>query len=125
METTSDADDLRARLRAALRTAMKARERGTVTAIRSALAAIDNAEAVDAAAAGLEQTEHVHIAGTVGGLGAGEVARARLTDVRVREIVAGEVAERRAAADEYDGHGQDERAAGLRAEADALAALLG
>lgn len=121
---TGDADDVRARLRTALRTAMKAREKGTVAAIRSALAAIDNAEAVDAAAAGLQQTGHSRIAGTVGGLGAGEVARARLTEARMREIVAGEVAERRAAADEYDGHGQDERAAGLRSEADALAALL-
>ncbi|MFF2391084.1 hypothetical protein [Nocardia sp. NPDC058114] len=39
---------LRERLRAALKTAMKARDLGAVTALRSALAAIDNAEAIDA-----------------------------------------------------------------------------
>jgi hypothetical protein len=38
-------DDLRDRLRRALPVAMKARDRTAVTALRSALAAIDNAEA--------------------------------------------------------------------------------
>lgn len=40
-------DDLRDRLRRALPVAMKARDRTAVTALRSALAAIDNAEAFD------------------------------------------------------------------------------
>ena len=40
-------DDLRDRLRRALPAAMKARDRPAVTALRSALAAIDNAEAFD------------------------------------------------------------------------------
>ena len=39
-------DELSARLRAALTTAMKARDRSAVTALRAALAAIDNAGAV-------------------------------------------------------------------------------
>jgi uncharacterized protein YqeY len=42
-------DDLRDRLRRALPPAMKARDRPAVTALRSALAAIDNAGAVDPA----------------------------------------------------------------------------
>jgi len=41
------ADDLRDRLRQALPAAMKARDRPAITALRSALAAIDNAEAFD------------------------------------------------------------------------------
>jgi uncharacterized protein YqeY len=41
------ADDLRDRLRQALPAAMKAHDRPAVTALRSALAAIDNAEAFD------------------------------------------------------------------------------
>jgi uncharacterized protein len=41
------AEDIRTRLRRALPAAMKARDRTTVAALRSALAAIDNAEAVE------------------------------------------------------------------------------
>ena len=43
----TQADDLRDRLRRALPAAMKAQDRPAVTALRSALAAIDNAEAYD------------------------------------------------------------------------------
>jgi uncharacterized protein YqeY len=43
----TQADDLRDRLRRALPAAMKARDRTAITALRSALAAIDNAEAFD------------------------------------------------------------------------------
>jgi uncharacterized protein len=43
----TQADDLRDRLRQALPAAMKARDRPAITALRSALAAIDNAEAFD------------------------------------------------------------------------------
>jgi hypothetical protein len=41
--------DIRTRMRRALTAAIKARDRSAVTALRSALAAIDNAEAVDPA----------------------------------------------------------------------------
>ena len=41
------ADDLRARLREALRTAMRARDSAAVSALRSAMSVIDNAEAAD------------------------------------------------------------------------------
>jgi uncharacterized protein YqeY len=44
-------DNLHERLRRALPAAMKARDRPAVTALRSALAAIDNAGAVDPAQA--------------------------------------------------------------------------
>ena len=43
----TQADDLRDRLRRALPAAMKARDRTAITALRSTLAAIDNAEAFD------------------------------------------------------------------------------
>ena len=43
----TQADDLRDRLRRALPAAMTARDRTAITALRSALAAIDNAEAFD------------------------------------------------------------------------------
>jgi len=120
-----ETDGIRARLRGALPTAMKARERDAVTAIRSALAAIDDAEAVDADAAGLRTVDSEHLAGTAGGLGAGEVARASLDEEGTRAVVAREIAERRAAAADYDRLTRPDDAARLRTEADALAALLG
>jgi hypothetical protein len=54
------------------------------------------------------------------GLGAGEAARLELTDDEVAAVVRAEVADRLAAADEYDAHGRDERAGTLRAEAAVL-----
>jgi uncharacterized protein len=46
---TGDGGTLRGRLRGALPAAMKARDAAAVAALRSALAAIDNAEAVEPA----------------------------------------------------------------------------
>jgi uncharacterized protein YqeY len=103
---------------------MKRRDTAAVAAIRTTLAAIDDAEAVDADAVGLEQVDDARIAGTVGGLGAAEVARATVDEDAVAAIVAREIAERREAAAEYERLGQDEAAARLTAEADALAALV-
>lgn len=117
---------LRERLRAALLSARKARDATAVSALRTALAAIDNAEAVapPAQAAGVE-AQSEHIAGTAGPLGSGEAARAELTEDAMRAIVAAEVDERRAAAAAYEARGEAARAAELRAEADVLAAQLG
>lgn len=54
---------------------MKARDAVAVSALRSALAAIDNAEAVDAAQAPPPTVVDSDIACSVGGLLAGEVER--------------------------------------------------
>jgi uncharacterized protein len=111
---------LRDRLRAAVPAAMKARDRRTTSALRSALAAIDNAEAVeirDVRAGAIEMSPV--------GLGAAEVARRELTEAEVAAIVRGEVEERRAAAAAYEAAGRGDKAAELTAEADALTAHLG
>jgi uncharacterized protein len=110
----------RRRLRDALRTAMKSRDRIAVTALRSAIAAIDNAEAVDppASAAGLA-IEHSPV-----GAGAADVRRRALTAEQVAEIVRGEVAEREAAARDHDRAGRPGDAERLRREAAVLAAYL-
>ncbi|MBB4662374.1 GatB/YqeY domain-containing protein [Conexibacter arvalis] len=121
---TSEPTEIRARLRAALSSAMKARDRATITAIRSALTAIDDAEAVDPASAGLRAVDNEHLAGTVGGLGAGEVARAALGEEAIRAVVVREIEERRDVAADYERLGRPDEAARLRAEADALAALV-
>jgi hypothetical protein len=56
---------------------MKARDTVAVKALRSALSAIDNAEAADPADA--DDVQLGVIAGGVAGLGAGEVARRQLS----------------------------------------------
>lgn len=106
---------LRARLRAALPVAMKARDRHAASALRSALAAIDNAEAVDVAPSGAGAVEQSAV-----GLGAAEVARRELTEADIAGIVRAEIAERRSAAEEYERLGRADRAENLWAEAAAL-----
>ncbi|TSE00189.1 hypothetical protein FOS14_10110 [Skermania sp. ID1734] len=97
---------------------MRERDRTALTALRSTLAAIDNAEAVDTA------TRAGAIEAAVG-LGAAEVARRELSDAQVEAIVRAEIAERKTAASEYEGVGESARADALRAEAAVLTAQLG
>lgn len=113
-----DVTSLRERLRAALKPAMKARDTGAVSALRSALAAIDNAEAVDAGDVRAGAVEESPV-----GLGAAEAARRDLTEVEIEAIVRREIDERRSAATEYDRLGAIDRRDRLTAEADALAVL--
>lgn len=131
------------RLRAALRTALRDRDRVAMAALRSALAAIDNAGAVDpataadsppagpvpgtrpASVAGPVPATSAHVAGAVLGLGAAEVARRELTDADVAGIVRAELDDRLAAAALYERGGRTDVAARLRAEAAVLAAHLG
>ena len=108
-------------MRRALTAAMKARDQHAVTALRSALAAIDNAEAVDAAGQG-HPTGEGRIAGAILGIGAAEVARRTLTPAETQTIVRQEVAERQTAAHAYERAGQSGPAGRLRAEAEVLRA---
>jgi hypothetical protein len=116
-------DDIRTRLRRALGVALKARDAGAVSALRSAMSAIGNAEAVDPVSrpAG---TGSAHFAGTVAGLGAGEAQRRLLTEADADAIVRQEAAEREAAASEYERGGRAAEAARLREGARALIAVL-
>ncbi|WP_280346114.1 hypothetical protein [Nocardia neocaledoniensis] len=110
---------LRDRLRAALKPAMKARDRSAVSALRSALGAIDNAEAVDAADVKAGALEDSAV-----GLGVAEVSRRHLTEADIEAIVRREIDERRATALEYERLGATDRSADLTAQAETLAALL-
>ncbi len=85
---------------------MKARDAAAVSALRSALAAIDNAESVDAPSVGKKYSGP--IAGAVSGLGAAEAPRRELSEDEIEDIVRAEVAERRAAAKEYGSLGRDD-----------------
>lgn len=112
---------LRQRLRTALPAAMKAGDRVAVAALRSALAAIDNAEAVTRAPSADERLAIEQIAI---GVGAAEAQRRILTGAMIEDIVRAEVAEREAAARDYDVAGRPERAERLRGEVAVLVAHL-
>ena len=95
------------RLQVALRAAMKERDTVAMSALRSALGAIANAEAVP-----LTETS------------ATEVPRRMLTEDEAAAIAAAEAADRRAAARDYQAAGHAERAGRLLREAQAIEAAL-
>lgn len=106
------------RLRAALTDALKARDRETANVLRSVLAAIANAEAIDApgVAAGAIESSPV-------GLGVSDVARRELTEEQIERVARAEIAEREAAARTCEGSGAPSEAARLRREAAVIARL--
>jgi uncharacterized protein YqeY len=119
-------DPLVLALRSALTQALKARDTEAASALRTALAAVANAEAVDvagdqqlASTAGSE-----HVAGAALGVGAAEAARRELSTGQVRAIVEGEVRERLEAARESEAAGAAAYADRLRREAAALTGVL-
>ncbi len=112
---------LRLRMRQALPEAMRARDKVAVSALRTALAALDNAEAVPVDGAvthgpALEQSPV--------GVGATEAPRRELTEPDVAEIVRAEVLERLEAAAQLPDPAQADRATRLRAEAAVLLRFL-
>lgn len=103
---------------------MKARDTGAVAALRSAIAAIDNAQAVPPSHRGESHQESGHVAGARAGMGSTEAQRRTLTVVELRAILTEQVSERLLAAQEYSRAGHDEAAARLRREAEILDAHL-
>jgi uncharacterized protein len=119
-----DEGAVRRRLEQALRAALSTRDKVAASALRSALAAIDNAGSVPPAPAPVRRVGSEHVAGAVAGLGAGETERRRLSETEVAEIVRVEVAERRAAARDYEQGGHADRSARLRREASVLESVI-
>ncbi|HLK79362.1 MAG TPA: hypothetical protein VKU77_37660 [Streptosporangiaceae bacterium] len=115
---------LRQRLQLALRSALRARDTIAVSALRTALSAIDNASAIPAGPAPAAGTGGPHFAGAVPGLGAAEATRRALTEREAEQIVRAEVAERQAAAHDYDQAGRPGQAKRLRREAQVLTEAL-
>lgn len=113
---------MRTTMRADLTAAVKVRDKPAIAALRSALAAIENAEAVPLD----ESTDLSGTAQIVGGtpFGSAEAERRSLTEDEVAAIVAREVSERTSAAAEYVRLGRDDQAARLRAEAEVLSRYL-
>ncbi len=96
-----------------------------VSALRSAISAIDNAGAIPAESGSAAETSSPHFAGATGGLGAGEAERRGLSEDQVDEIVRAEIAEREGAAREYEQRGHTDQADRLRREASVLDSALG
>lgn len=114
-------DEWKSTLRAALREALRDRQTHAVAVLRETLAAIDNAEAVDASAA--PAVQQGPIAGAVAGLGAGEVARRVLDAEAVTAIIEREIQERTDAATTLAELGKHDEAATLQRQVDVLVAL--
>lgn len=117
--------DVRDQLRSDLTQAMRARDRLRVSVLRTALAAIANAEAQvvpdDRSAI---PTTTGPIAGASVGVGSSDVERRLMTEDDRQAILAGEVAERLTAADVMDGAGASADARRLRDEAALLQGYL-
>jgi uncharacterized protein len=104
MSRPSPAVSVWSRLQVALRAAMQERDTVAMAALRSALGAIANAEAVP--------------------LGGAELDRRVLTEDEAAAIAAAQAADRRAAARDYEPAGDTDRAARLRREARAIESAL-
>jgi hypothetical protein len=74
-------------LRADLTAALKARDRLTVAALRSAIAAIENGEAVHVSAVERTLASSEHVAGATAGVGSSDVARRPLSEADEIAIV--------------------------------------
>ena len=114
--------DLRALLQSALLPAMRAGDADTVAVVRSALAAIANAEAVPAPA--ITPTGDGPVAGAATGVGSTEAPRRELTADEVRQVVEHERQDRVQAAEESEAGGLGEYAARLRTQAAILGFLI-
>ncbi|HEY5855888.1 MAG TPA: hypothetical protein VIW24_18060 [Aldersonia sp.] len=113
------AQQLRTRVRTDLRTAMKVRDTAAVAALRSALAGIDNAEAVAPTEMSVAAVSE-HVAGAGVGVGSTESARLVLSVDDVQSVLHTLITELSAEAGRYDGYGQADAAQRLRSEAAAL-----
>ncbi|MFF9015896.1 hypothetical protein ACF09C_23390 [Streptomyces sp. NPDC014870] len=100
---------------------MRARDKAAVSALRSTLAALDNAEAVTPTE---EQLRGTAIEASPSGVGVTEAVRRELSEETVVEMVRAEAAERLEAAEQLTAPAHADRAARLRAEADVLLRLL-
>ncbi len=115
----TDPEQLRRRLTAALRAALKARDGVATAALRSAVSAVDNAEAVD-----LPPAQGATVPKTMLGVGAADVDRRELSAVDVIAVIRAEIADRTSAAAGYERLGRTEHAIRLRAEAAVLVTFL-
>jgi hypothetical protein len=90
-----------------------------MSALRSAMSAIGNAEAISPPPA-VASAGGPHIAGAASGPGAGEGQRRALSAAEVDQVVQAEISERLRTAGDYERSGHADRARRLRSEASVL-----
>lgn len=110
---------IRAGMRKDLVIALKARATETAAALRTAIAALDNAEAVDASEIPAASQDGP-VAGASVGLGSSEVARRSLSAADARSVVGAVIAEYLDEAQGYESMGRGEDAQRLRRQAETL-----
>ena len=115
------AEILRTRLRRDLRAAMKAQRRDEMAALRTLIAAIDNAEAVEDLSLPSTPVSSEHVAAARPGIGAADSPRRSLSEHEVQRIVEAELWERDAQAERLELLGRSDDASRLRIEAAVLA----
>jgi hypothetical protein len=122
---------VRSALRDRLTTAMRERDRTTVSTMRTAIAALENAEAVPTSVApgigggpDAETDPSRHVAGAMAGVGAAEAERLVLDEASEAAILRGEVESLLEAARQYEAGGRDEPASQARAAAHELSAVV-
>jgi uncharacterized protein len=111
------------RLHGALREALRSRDVIAIAALRGALAAIDNAQAVPGdggpAPLGVGKVAKARL-----GAGAAEMPRRELSEDDIATILRREIVERESAAADYEARGRRAEAARLRAEGRVITAHL-
>lgn len=112
---------LRLRLRQALPTAMRARDKPAVSALRATLAALDNAEAVPV---GAGEARGGAVEESPVGVGVTEAARRELSEDEIVRLVRAEADERLDTAAQLTAPEHADRAARLRTEAGVLLGFL-
>lgn len=114
---------LREQLSAALTGAMKARDKVAVSALRSTLGALANAESVGVGTT-VGGAGSADLAASTPGVGSTEAVRRALANREVADLVLSEAVEREDAARGYDAAGEVSRAERLRAEAAVIRSIL-
>jgi uncharacterized protein YqeY len=104
------------RMRADLLEAMKRKDSVAVSALRAAMAAIANAEAVPVDGIPTSLSGDAHFAGSQSGLAAAEAPRRDLGPEEIELIVRAEITDREKAAGQYAAHGRHDDSDRLRAE---------
>ena len=114
---------VRLALRQRLTTALRDRDKPIVAALRSAIAALENAEAVPTAP-GVAPATSRHVAGAAIGVGAAEAERLALDKATESAILRAEVDGLLEAAREYESVGHGDRAVEARIAADELSTVV-
>jgi uncharacterized protein YqeY len=122
-QTRHETPALRDQMSAALPRAMKARDQVAVSALRSTLGALANAEAIGVSTS-VPGGGSKEVAGSSSGVGSSEAVRRTLAGRETADLVLAEAVEREDAALGYEATGQSALAERLRAEAAVIRSFL-